>query len=418
MSDNVKLDTIEEAIAAIRAGEIVVVVDDEDRENEGDFIMAADHVTPEAVNFISKEGRGLICVSVTGEHARELDLPPMVARNEARMMTHFTVSVDAAEGVTTGISAGDRARTIKILADPEAAAHDLVRPGHIFPLEAMPGGVLKRAGHTEAVVDFCTLAGLQPAGLLCEIMDDDGSMARLPRLREIADHFGLKLVSIADLIAYRRAHEQLVTRAVEVPMPTRFGDFRMVAYETTVDDAKHVALVMGDPDPERPTLVRVHSECLTGDLFHSLRCDCGEQLEAALSAIARVGEGVLLYMRQEGRGIGLINKLKAYRLQDEGADTVEANQRLGFDDDLRDYGIGAQILRDLGVRRLKLMTNNPRKLVGLEGYGLELSTRVPLEMLPNEKNLKYLKTKKDKLGHLLEHLESDVTGQTQVEGEM
>ncbi len=418
MSDNVKLDTIEEAIAAIRAGEIVVVVDDEDRENEGDFIMAADHVTPEAVNFISKEGRGLICVSVTGEHARELDLPPMVARNEARMMTHFTVSVDAAEGVTTGISAGDRARTIKILADPEADAHDLVRPGHIFPLEAMPGGVLKRAGHTEAVVDFCTLAGLQPAGLLCEIMDDDGSMARLPRLREIADHFGLKLVSIADLIAYRRAHEQLVTRAVEVPMPTRFGDFRMVAYETTVDDAKHVALVMGDPDPERPTLVRVHSECLTGDLFHSLRCDCGEQLEAALSAIARVGEGVLLYMRQEGRGIGLINKLKAYRLQDEGADTVEANQRLGFDDDLRDYGIGAQILRDLGVRRLKLMTNNPRKLVGLEGYGLELSTRVPLEMLPNEKNLKYLKTKKDKLGHLLEHLESDVTGQTQVEGEM
>ncbi|MBC8424553.1 bifunctional 3,4-dihydroxy-2-butanone-4-phosphate synthase/GTP cyclohydrolase II [bacterium] len=417
MSDNVKLDTIEEAIAAIRAGEIVVVVDDEDRENEGDFIMAADHVTPEAVNFISKEGRGLICVSVTGEHARELDLPPMVARNEARMMTHFTVSVDAAEGVTTGISAGDRARTIKILADPEAAAHDLVRPGHIFPLEAMPGGVLKRAGHTEAVVDFCTLAGLQPAGLLCEIMDDDGSMARLPRLREIADHFGLKLVSIADLIAYRRAHEQLVTRAVEVPMPTRFGDFRMVAYETTVDDAKHVALVMGDPDPERPTLVRVHSECLTGDLFHSLRCDCGEQLEAALAAIARIGEGVLLYMRQEGRGIGLINKLKAYRLQDEGADTVEANHRLGFDDDLRDYGIGAQILRDVGVRRLKLMTNNPRKLVGLEGYGLELTTRVPLEMPPNQRNLRYLKTKKDKLGHLLEHLDGDVTGRTRAEGE-
>jgi 3,4-dihydroxy 2-butanone 4-phosphate synthase / GTP cyclohydrolase II len=418
MSDNVKLDTIEEAIAAIRAGEIVVVVDDEDRENEGDFIMAADHVTPEAVNFISKEGRGLICVSVTGEHARDLDLPPMVARNEARMMTHFTVSVDAAEGVTTGISAGDRARTIRILADPEANAHDLVRPGHIFPLEAMPGGVLKRAGHTEAVVDFCTLAGLQPAGVLCEIMDDDGSMARLPRLREIADHFGLKLVSIADLIAYRRAHERLVTRAVEVPMPTRFGEFRMVAYDTTVDDAKHVALVMGEPDPERPTLVRVHSECLTGDLFHSLRCDCGEQLEAALSAIARIGEGVLLYMRQEGRGIGLINKLKAYQLQDEGADTVEANQRLGFDDDLRDYGIGAQILRDLGIRRLKLMTNNPRKLVGLEGYGLELSTRVPLEMIPNDRNLKYLKTKKDKLGHLLEHLESEGPGQTLVEGEM
>ena len=417
MTDNVKLDTIDEAIAAIRAGEIVVVVDDEDRENEGDFIMAAECVTPEAVNFITKEGRGLICASVTGEQARDLDLPPMVARNEARMLTHFTVSVDAAEGVTTGISAQDRARTIKILADPEAIAHDLVRPGHIFPLEAMAGGVLKRAGHTEAVVDFCTLAGLHPAGVLCEIMDDDGSMARLPKLRKIADRFGLKLVSIADLIAYRRAHEKLVTRAAEVPMPTRFGDFRLVAYTTSVDDAQHVAMVMGEPDPERPTLVRVHSECLTGDLFHSLRCDCGEQLEAAMMAIARIGEGVLLYMRQEGRGIGLINKLKAYKLQDEGADTVEANHRLGFDDDLRDYGIGAQILRDLGVRRLKLMTNNPRKLVGLEGYGLELSTRVPLEMTPNEKNLKYLKTKKDKLGHLLDHLESRDAGQTLAEGE-
>jgi len=417
MSDDVKLDTIEEAIAAIRDGEIVVVVDDKDRENEGDFIMAAECVTPEAVNFISKQGRGLICVSVPGRLARELDLPPMVARNEARMMTHFTVTVDAAEGVTTGISAQDRARTIRILADPEAKAGDLVRPGHIFPLEAMPGGVLKRAGHTEAVVDLCALAGLQPAGLLCEIMDDDGSMARLPRLREIADIFGLKLVSIADLIAYRRAHEKLVTREVEVAMPTRFGDFRMVAYTTSVDDAQHVALVMGDPDPERPTLVRVHSECLTGDLFHSLRCDCGEQLEVAMAAIARVGEGVLLYMRQEGRGIGLINKLKAYRLQEEGADTVEANHRLGFGDDLRDYGIGAQILRDVGVRRLKLMTNNPRKLVGLEGYGLELTTRVPIEMPPHEENLRYLKTKKDKLGHLLDHLESGVAGRTRAEGE-
>ncbi len=417
MSDNVKLDTIEEAIAAIHAGEIVVVVDDEDRENEGDFIMAAEKVTPEAVNFISKEGRGLICASVTGDRARALDLPPMVARNEARMMTHFTVSVDAAAGVTTGISAQDRARTIQILADPAARPTELVRPGHIFPLEAMPGGVLKRAGHTEAVVDLCTLAGLQPAGVLCEIMDDDGSMARLPRLREIADQFGLKLVSIADLIAYRRAHEQLVFREVEVPMPTRFGEFRMVAYTTSIDEAQHVALVMGEPDPEEPTLVRVHSECLTGDLFHSLRCDCGEQLETALSAIARIGQGVLLYMRQEGRGIGLINKLKAYRLQDEGADTVEANHRLGFDDDLRDYGIGAQILRDVGVRRLKLMTNNPRKLVGLEGYGLELTTRVPLEMAPNDKNLKYLKTKKDKLGHLLDHLEGRASGRTLAEGD-
>jgi len=417
MSNDVRVDTIEEAVAAIRAGEIVVVVDDKDRENEGDFIMAAECVTPEAVNFISKIGRGLICVAVTGERARELDLPPMVARNEARMTTHFTVSVDATEGVTTGISAQDRARTIALLGDSGAGSRDLVRPGHIFPLEAMPGGVLKRAGHTEAVVDFCSLAGLQPAGLLCEIMDDDGSMARLPRLREIADEHGLKLVSIADLIAYRRAHENLVTREVEVTMPTRFGDFEMVAYTTSVDDSKHVAMVMGKPDPERPTLVRVHSECLTGDLFHSLRCDCGEQLEAALAAIARIGEGVLLYMRQEGRGIGLINKLKAYRLQDEGADTVEANHRLGFDDDLRDYGIGAQILRDVGVRRLKLMTNNPRKLVGLEGYGLELTTRVPLEMLPNKRNLKYLKTKKEKLGHLLEHLDGDVTGRTRAEGE-
>ncbi len=417
MSNDVRLDSIEEAVAAMRAGEIVVVVDDKDRENEGDFIMAAECVTPEAVNFISKVGRGLICVAVTGERARELDLPPMVARNEARMMTHFTVTVDAAEGVTTGISAQDRARTIALLGDPAADARDLVRPGHIFPLEAMPGGVLKRAGHTEAVTDFCALAGLQPAGLLCEIMDDDGSMARLPRLREIADENGLKLVSIADLIAYRRAHERLVTREVEVPMPTRFGEFRMVAYTTTVDDAKHVAMVMGDPDPERPTLVRVHSECLTGDLFHSLRCDCGEQLEAAMAAIARIGEGVLLYMRQEGRGIGLINKLKAYNLQDEGADTVEANHRLGFGDDLRDYGIGAQILRDVGVRRLKLMTNNPRKLVGLEGYGLELTTRVPLEMPANTRNLKYLKTKKDKMGHLLEHLEGGAAGRTRAEGE-
>ena len=418
MSETVKMDTIEEAVAAIRAGEIVVVVDDEDRENEGDFIMAAETVTPEAVNFIAKEGRGLICASVTGPRARDLDLPPMVARNEARLSTHFTVSVDAAEGVTTGISAQDRARTLRLLADPDAEASALVRPGHIFPLEAVPGGVLKRAGHTEAVADLCTLAGLQPVGVLCEIMDEDGSMARLPRLREIADRFDLKLISIADLIAYRRAHEQLITREVEVPMPTRFGEFRMVAYTTTVDGAQHVALVMGHPDPERPTLVRVHSECLTGDLFHSLRCDCGEQLEAALSAIARIGEGVLLYMRQEGRGIGLINKLKAYRLQDQGADTVEANHRLGFDDDLRDYGIGAQILRDLGVRRLKLMTNNPRKLVGLEGYGLELTTRVPLEMMPNDRNIRYLKTKKDKLGHLLEHLEEQGTGRTLAEGEL
>ncbi len=405
MHDDVRLDSIEEAIAAIHAGEMVVVVDDEDRENEGDFIMAADAVTPEAVNFLAKHGRGLICTAITSERADELDLHQMVPRNTARLRTNFTVSVDAAEGVTTGISAADRARTIEVFADPNARPADLARPGHIFPLEAQPGGVLKRAGHTEAAVDLAVLAGRHPSGILCEIMDDDGSMARLPRLREIADEFGLKLVSIADLIAYRRANEHLVRREVEVPMPTRFGEFAMVAYTTSVDDRQHVALVRGDIDPDEPTLVRVHSECMTGDLFHSLRCDCGEQLEAALAQIQREGRGVLLYMRQEGRGIGLINKLKAYRLQDEGADTVEANHRLGFGDDLREYGIGAQILRDLGVRRMKLMTNNPRKLVGLEGYGLELEGREALEAAPNPRNRRYLQTKKDRMGHMLEQLD-------------
>ena len=405
MHDDVRLDSIEEAIAAIHAGEMVVVVDDEDRENEGDFIMAADAVTPEAVNFLAKHGRGLICTAITSERADELDLHQMVPRNTARLRTNFTVSVDAAEGVTTGISAADRARTIEVFADPNARPADLARPGHIFPLEAQPGGVLKRAGHTEAAVDLAVLAGRHPSGILCEIMDDDGSMARLPRLREIADEFGLKLVSIADLIAYRRANEHLLRREMEVPMPTRFGEFAMVAYTTSVDDRQHVALVRGDIDPDEPTLVRVHSECMTGDLFHSLRCDCGEQLEAALAQIQREGRGVLLYMRQEGRGIGLINKLKAYRLQDEGADTVEANHRLGFGDDLREYGIGAQILRDLGVRRMKLMTNNPRKLVGLEGYGLELEGREALEAAPNPRNRRYLQTKKDRMGHMLEQLD-------------
>ncbi len=403
----VRLDSIDEALAALRRGEMIIVVDDADRENEGDFILPSETVTPEAINFISKHGRGLICVAVTPERARELDLPPMVARNEARLRTHFTVSVDAADGVTTGISAQDRARTVALFADPQTRPEDLVRPGHVFPLEARPGGVLKRAGHTEAAVDLCRLAGLQPTGLLCEIMDEDGSMARLPRLRQIADTFGLRLVSISDLIAYRRAHEKLVRREVEVALPTRFGEFTMVAYTTTVDDAQHVALVKGTITPEEPTLVRVHSECMTGDLFHSLRCDCGEQLEAALGTIEREGKGVLLYMRQEGRGIGLINKLKAYQLQDEGYDTVEANHRLGFGDDLREYGIGAQILRDLGVRRLLLMTNNPRKLVGLAGYGLELVGRVPLEVRPNVRNYRYLVTKKQKMGHLLEHLDGE-----------
>ncbi len=407
MRDDVTLDKVEEAIAAVRAGEIVIVVDDEDRENEGDFVVAAEKATPAAINFLAKHGRGLICAAITRERARELELPPMVALNTARLRTHFTVSVDAAEGITTGISAADRARTIAVMIDPASKPGDLGRPGHIFPLEAQPGGVLKRAGHTEASVDLAELAGLHPSGIICEIMDDDGSMARLPRLRVIAAEFDLKLISIADLIAYRRTNEKLVRREVEVPMPTRFGDFRIVAYSTTVDESQHVAMVKGDPDPDTPTLVRVHSECMTGDLFHSLRCDCGEQLEGALAQIDREGCGIVLYMRQEGRGIGLVNKLKAYQLQDEGADTVEANHRLGFGADLREYGIGAQILRDLGVRRMNLMTNNPRKLVGLEGYGLELLGRVPLEVAPNQSNRRYLQTKKDRMGHMLEHLDEE-----------
>lgn len=407
MRDDVTLDKVEEAIAAVRAGEIVIVVDDEDRENEGDFVVAAEKATPAAINFLAKHGRGLICAAITRERARELELPPMVVLNTARLRTHFTVSVDAAEGITTGISAADRARTIAVMIDPASKPGDLGRPGHIFPLEAQPGGVLKRAGHTEASVDLAELAGLHPSGIICEIMDDDGSMARLPRLRVIAAEFDLKLISIADLIAYRRTNEKLVRREVEVPMPTRFGDFRIVAYSTTVDESQHVAMVKGDPDPDTPTLVRVHSECMTGDLFHSLRCDCGEQLEGALAQIDREGCGIVLYMRQEGRGIGLVNKLKAYQLQDEGADTVEANHRLGFGADLREYGIGAQILRDLGVRRMNLMTNNPRKLVGLEGYGLELLGRVPLEVAPNQSNRRYLQTKKDRMGHMLEHLDEE-----------
>jgi 3,4-dihydroxy 2-butanone 4-phosphate synthase / GTP cyclohydrolase II len=405
MSDEIRLDTIDEALDALRRGELLIVVDDADRENEGDFILAAEKVSPEAINFIARHGRGLICLAATRMRMQQLDLQPMVARNTAALATHFTVSVDAASGITTCISAHDRARTVQVFIDPRSRPADLARPGHVFPLEAQPGGVLRRAGHTEAVVDLCAAAGLYPAGVLCEIMDEDGTMARLPRLRAIADEFGLKLISIADLIRWRRGHERLVERVAEAPMPTRYGDFRLVVYRTSVDDHEHIALVKGDLSPDLSVLVRVHSECLTGDLFHSLRCDCGEQLEAALAAIETEGQGVLLYMRQEGRGIGLVNKLKAYNLQDQGADTVEANHRLGFPADLREYGLGAQMLRDLGVRRMRVMTNNPRKIVGLESYGITIDGRVPLEIQPNLRNLTYLTTKKQRMGHLLEHLQ-------------
>jgi 3,4-dihydroxy 2-butanone 4-phosphate synthase / GTP cyclohydrolase II len=404
MSDNFKADSIEEALEALRQGEIIVVMDDEDRENEGDFIIAAEKTTPQAVNFIAKFGRGLICLSATNERLQELDIQPMVARNTASLGTNFTVSIDAATGVTTGISAADRSRTVEVFIDPNTRPLDLDRPGHIFPLGAHAGGVLKRAGHTEAVVDLCEAAGLYPAGLLCEIMDEDGEMARRPRLQEIAAEHDLKLITIADLIRWRRKNENLVNREVEVPLPTDWGDFRMIAYSTPVENLTHVALVMGDIKPDEPTLVRVHSECMTGDLFHSKRCDCGQQMEAAMKAINEEGKGVFLYMRQEGRGIGLINKMKAYKLQDLGADTVEANEQLGFADDLRDYGIGAQILRDLGVRRMRLMTNNPRKIVGLESYNLDIVERVAVEIEPNLKNVKYLKTKKARMGHILDHL--------------
>ena len=401
MTEPITLDPISGALAALRDGRVIVVVDDEDRENEGDFVVAAEHATAETINFLSKHGRGLVCLAATRERLRALDLGPMVAENTAPLGTSFTVSVDAAAGTTTGISAHDRARTVRVLIDPAARPRDLARPGHVFPLQAQPGGVLQRAGHTEAVVDLCRLAGLSPAGVLCEILDEDGSMARLPRLREMADRFGLVVVSIADLIAHRRRHEKLVRREIEIGLPTRYGQFHLVAYSTTVDEALHVALVKGAIGGGTPTLVRVHSECMTGDLFHSLRCDCGEQMEAALAAIESRGAGVFLYMRQEGRGIGLLNKLKAYALQDLGSDTVEANRQLGFPDDLRDYGIGAQILDDLGVERMELITNNPRKIVGLRSYGLEIVARVPLEIAPNGRNDGYLRTKKEKLGHLL-----------------
>ncbi|PAP75152.1 bifunctional 3,4-dihydroxy-2-butanone-4-phosphate synthase/GTP cyclohydrolase II [Rubrivirga marina] len=400
-----RFDAIADAVDAIRNGRLAVVVDDEDRENEGDLIGAAELVTPDLVNFMATEARGLMCVSVTRERAAALDLPMMEQANSSLHDTPFTVSVDYRHGTTTGISAADRAKTIRALADPSARPTDFARPGHIFPLRAQTGGVLRRAGHTEAAVDLARLAGLRPAGVLIEIMDTDGTMARVPSLRAFADRHGLPLVTIQALIAHRMRTETLVQRVVEVDMPTAYGDFQLAAFEEVLTGDVHLALTKGGPfSPDQPVLARVHSQCVTGDIFGSARCDCGEQLAAAMAQIEREGRGVVLYMKQEGRGIGLLNKLRAYKLQEEGMDTVEANEALGFKMDHRDYGIGAQILRDLGVAKLRLMTNNPRKRVALGGYGLEVVERVPLEVEAGEHNARYLQTKRDRMGHLLDGL--------------
>ncbi len=401
---NNAFSTIEEAIEEIKQGRMIVIVDDEDRENEGDLMIASEMITPEAINFMAKYGRGLICLALTEDRTRELGLPMMVDDNQSRFSTPFTVSIDARDGISTGISAADRSHTIKITMDPQIKPKDLVMPGHIFPLRARDGGVLVRAGQTEGSVDIARLAGLIPSGVICEIMNEDGTMARVPELSEFIKKHDLKMITIKDLMAYRLQQETLVEKVTNTPLPTQFGDFHAVAFRNVLNEQIHVCLVKGDIDPEVPTLVRVHSQCLTGDVFGSFRCDCGEQLSHSLEMIEKEGRGVLLYLYQEGRGIGLLNKLKAYELQDSGHDTVQANEALGFKADLRDYGIGAQILHELGLGKIRIMSNNPRKIVGLEAYGLEMVERVPIEVSPKKQNLEYLKTKQKKMGHLIRNV--------------
>ena len=398
------ISTIAEAIEDIQAGRFVILVDDKDRENEGDLALAAERVTPEAINFMTLHARGLICMPITGKRLEELRIPPMVGENTSKFSTAFTVSVEAKYRVSTGVSAADRAETIKAILAPATKAEDLARPGHMFPLQAREGGVLVRAGHTEAVVDLAKLAGLYPAGVICEILNEDGSMARLPQLEAMSEQYEIKIITVADLITYRRRHERLVHRIAEAKLPTKYGEFTAVAYKSDIDPDEHLALVMGDISTDEPVLVRVHSECITGDVFNSLRCDCGEQIGLAMQSIADEGRGVFLYMRQEGRGIGFHNKIRAYALQDKGLDTVEANLSLGFAPDLRDYGIGAQILAELGLHHIRLLTNNPKKVIGLEAYGLEVVETVPILTLPNPYNRRYLEAKQKKLGHRLEVL--------------
>jgi 3,4-dihydroxy 2-butanone 4-phosphate synthase/GTP cyclohydrolase II len=418
-AETAQFATVEEALEDIAAGRMVVVIDDEDRENEGDLVMAAELVTPDAINFMATHARGWICLALTPDRCDELGLELMAAKNETPHATPFTVTIEAREGVTTGISAADRAHTMKVAVDPAKGPRDIVKGGHVNPLKAKSGGVLERTGHTEASVDLARMAGLTPAGVICEIMNEDGSMARTGDLQAYCQKHGLKLITIADLIAYRRKHDKLVERVVATTLPTGFGDFSAVGYRSLVDDKHHVALVKGDVAGRDDVLVRVHSECLTGDVFHSLRCDCGEQLESALAMIETEGSGVLLYLAQEGRGIGLLNKLRAYRLQEQGRDTVDANLELGLPADLRDYGIGAQILVDLGLSSIRLLTNNPKKIVGLEGYGLSVTDQIPIEHAPGDHNREYLRAKKERLGHLLHHqglaLDEEMIHQEQVD---